>query len=299
MAKPIPVILDTDIGGDIDDTWALAMLLNSPELDVKLISTTTGNTTERAKVVARMLEIAGRTDIPIAIGRHEKDELIDQSPWVAGYDLARYPGKVTPDSPAAIIETIMASPQQVTVIAIGPVPDLADALKRRPDIAARARFVGMHGSVYRGYEGKDHRYNEYNVRKDPASARIVFKAPWEKTITPLDTCGHVRLAGPLYQEVVRSDSPLARAVIENYRVWLRGKDDDGRSSILFDAVAVYLAFADEWLEMRPVKLRITDDGFTEPDEVGGDVVNCALEWKDKDSFYRMLVDRVIAPGVKS
>ena len=61
----IPVILDTDIGGDIDDTWALAMMLKSPELDVKLVVTDTGNTTYRVKVAAKMLEIAGRTDFDV------------------------------------------------------------------------------------------------------------------------------------------------------------------------------------------------------------------------------------------
>jgi len=63
--KKTPVILDTDIGGDIDDTWALAMMLKSPELDVKLVVTATGDTTYRAKIVARMLEIGGRTDVPV------------------------------------------------------------------------------------------------------------------------------------------------------------------------------------------------------------------------------------------
>ena len=66
--KKIPVILDTDIGTDIDDTWALAFLLKCPELDVKLITTASGDTFERAKIVAKILEIAGRTDIPIGLG---------------------------------------------------------------------------------------------------------------------------------------------------------------------------------------------------------------------------------------
>ena len=65
--RKIPVILDTDIGDDIDDTWALAMLLNSPELDLKLVVTEEGNTPSRAKIAARLLEIAGRTDVPVGI----------------------------------------------------------------------------------------------------------------------------------------------------------------------------------------------------------------------------------------
>jgi len=64
----IPVILDTDIGLDIDDIWALGLLLSCPELDVRLITTTSGNTIIKAKLVAKFLEIADRTDIPIGIG---------------------------------------------------------------------------------------------------------------------------------------------------------------------------------------------------------------------------------------
>ena len=77
----IPVILDTDIGGDIDDTWALAMMLKSPELDVKLVVTDTGNTTYRAKIAAKMLEIAGRTDVPVGVGLHLDDNFRHNSPY--------------------------------------------------------------------------------------------------------------------------------------------------------------------------------------------------------------------------
>ncbi|MFW9880600.1 MAG: nucleoside hydrolase, partial [Candidatus Thorarchaeota archaeon] len=64
----IPVILDSDIGLDIDDTWALGLLLKCPELDVKLISTVSRNTHIKTRLVAKFLEIANRTDIPLGIG---------------------------------------------------------------------------------------------------------------------------------------------------------------------------------------------------------------------------------------
>src|SRR5512134_2032937 len=88
-ARPrIPVILDTDIGDDIDDTWALVLALKSPELDVKLVVTDFGNTEHRAKIVARLLEIAGRADIPIGIGIQENDALGPQTDWVKDYELS-------------------------------------------------------------------------------------------------------------------------------------------------------------------------------------------------------------------
>ena len=63
----IPVILDTDIGSDIDDTWALAMLMRCPELDLKMVLTETADTTYRAALTAKFLTVAGRDDVPIAI----------------------------------------------------------------------------------------------------------------------------------------------------------------------------------------------------------------------------------------
>jgi hypothetical protein len=63
-----PVILDTDIGSDMDDTWALVMMLRSPELDVKLITSASEDTQYRTKIIAKLLETAKRTDIPIGTG---------------------------------------------------------------------------------------------------------------------------------------------------------------------------------------------------------------------------------------
>ena len=93
MNRKIPVILDTDIGNDIDDTWALGMLLNSPELDLRLLLTSTGDARYRAKVAARFLEACGRSDIPVGIGISR----VDGSPetmheYVDSYRLEKYPG---------------------------------------------------------------------------------------------------------------------------------------------------------------------------------------------------------------
>lgn len=212
--KTIPVILDTDIGSDIDDTWALLMLLNSPELDIKLISTERGDTDYRARIVARMLELAGRTDIPVAAGIPDDiRSSYGQRPWVEEYPLSRYPGTVHDDGVTALVDTIMQSPEPITLICIGPVPNVAAALDKEPRIAAHARFVGMHGSVHRGHRGAEGAIAEWNVRADPPAARKCFEAAWDMTITPLDTCGNVVLDGELYQEVFRSEDPLVRALV--------------------------------------------------------------------------------------
>ena len=294
--KRTPVILDTDIGTDIDDTWALAMMLKCPELDVKLVTTDQGDTVYRARIVAKMLEVAGRTDVDVGVGIRQPmaAEHKRQSDWVKGYRLKRYPGKVHEDGVGAMIETIMRSKDPVTLICIGPVPNVGAALDREPRIARRARFVGMHGSINWSHCGDGRPIAEYNVKADVVACRKAFTAPWEKTITPLDTCGKVRLVGEKFRAVANSADPLARAVIENYRVWQRQggwvKEPD-RSSILFDCVAVYLAFAHRLLRMKRMGVRVTDDGLTIRDPKAARV-NCALEWKDLGAFEDLIVERL-------
>jgi inosine-uridine nucleoside N-ribohydrolase len=299
--RPVPVILDTDIGGDIDDTWALAMLLRSPELDLKLVTTVTGNTTYRARVTAKLLEVAGRSDVPVGIGPRENDQEQDQRDWVEGYDLAKYPGKVHDDAVAAMVSCIMASPEPVTIIAIGPLTVLAAALDREPRIAEKSRVVGMLGNVKRLYGDAKTAIPEYNVKIDVPASRKVFTAPWDMTITPLDTCGFVRLSGQKYLTVRDSQDKIARAVIENYRPWFLHKKWEPHdfakvtaSSILFDTVAVYLAFANDLLVMEDLPIVIEDDGLTAINPKGK-VVHVAMDWKDKDAFDDLLVKRLTAP----
>jgi len=292
VSQPIPVILDTDIGSDIDDTWALALLLCSPELDLKLVTAATSQPDERAKLICRVLEVGGRNDVPVGVGLPIVQQEIRHGEWAAGYDLRSYAGGVREDGVGAMIETIMNSPSPVTLICIGPLPNVAEALRREPRIAAKTNFVGMHGSVFRGYNGAPEPSKEWNVVSDPANCRRVFEAPWASvTLTPLDTCGLVRLGGAKYQTIRESRRPLARAIVENYDLWRRGGSDEGASSILFDTVAVYLALARDLVTMRRMGLRVTDDGFTRPDPAAAPM-DVAVDWKNLPAFEDWLVERL-------
>jgi len=296
-AKAIPVIYDSDIGDDIDDTWALGFLLRCPELDVKMVMGDFGKPDYRARLFAKFLERAGRTDIPVGIGVQVDPKLRTgrQWDWVSDYDLKTFPGKIHTNGVQAMIDLIMNSKQPVTVIAVGPTPNVAEALRREPRIAQRARFVGMHGSVNRNPEGKPHA--EYNVVRDPKSLQHIFAAPWDLTITPLNTCAQVVLKEAKYQRVYQSPDPIARAIMENYRHWLinRGRGNDEllsvRSSTLFDTVAVYLAFRDDLLGMERLGLRVTDEGFTVIDP-NAKPVAVAMTWKDLGAFEDLLIARL-------
>lgn len=305
---PIPVILDTDIGTDIDDTWALAQLLRCPELDTKLILTSHGDATFRSTVTAKFLSVAGRTDIPIGLGLPNEttsEAYRNQDPWIRGFDVAQYEGEIVEDGIGRAIRIIEESSEPVTIIAITPAGNLAEMLARAPGIASRCRLVGMFGSFDVGYSGGLPASNETNVRMRPDAFRSVIAAPWiDVLLTPLDTCNAAVLSGGLYHRIwSATDDPVVRAVIENYclfapRVsWMHCDFFALRSTVLFDCVAVYLAYSEDFVETETVRFKITDDGFTVRDEAAGEfTARVALRWKDLDGFHEHLTERLLNRG---
>lgn len=299
--KKIPVILDTDIGTDIDDTWALAFLLKCPELDIKLITTATGDTLTRTKIVAKMLEIAGRTDIPIGIGLPLEGSPCYQRAWVNDYNLQQYSGQIIDNGIQAMIDTIKLSAEPVSVIAIAPLPNIVATLRQDPTITQNSRLVGMFGSIYKGYFGSSDVAAEYNVKLYPHACQNVFSTPWDMTIVPLDTCGILQLKDEKYQAVYKCKDVLMQAVIENYYCWTKynrhplyhGFDPTKESSILYDLLPIYLTFANGFVNLESLRLLVTEDGMTTVD-VQGNLIKCAMTWKDLGGFEDFVVSRLIS-----
>ncbi len=298
LAAKTPVILDTDIGDDIDDTWALVMLLKSPDLDLKLVTTTCGKAEYRAKLIAKLLTIAGRDDIPIGLGEGGRAGGGPLDAWVKDYKLGDYRGKVHQNAAGTIVELIESSPKPVTIISIGPSHTLAAALKAKPQIASKAYFVGMQGSVFKGYDG-GRAEAEYNVKSNVAAAQQVLSAPWKKiTITPLDTCGKVMLSGERFQKLVKCDDPLVKAMLENYRIWAKKNrvNELESSSILYDTVAIYLAYPETPLLTRQtLSISVTGDGITKVDPHGRPM-SVATAWTNLDGFRDRLVEVLAKPA---
>ncbi|MEM9622639.1 MAG: nucleoside hydrolase [Pseudomonadota bacterium] len=300
----IPVILDTDIGFDVDDVWALAFLLRCPELDIRLITTTTGDTVYRARLVAKLLQICGREDIPIGIGLALDHSEPTHAAWLGDFSLAEYSGVVLRDGVGAMCDTVLSHSEPVTIIAIGPLPNVAAALAREPELHTTARFVGMHGSLRRGYLGAPKPMREYNVKQYALAAQAVFRAGWPKTITPLDSCGHIILTGERFRAVRDAQDPLCQAVLQNHTAWfeavadwpvLQNMDSNVQSSLLYDCVAVYLAFSEAGLQMEELPVHVTEDGKTLIDTdgtLGGAPVRCATGWNDESGFLDLLVKRL-------
>lgn len=299
-AAPIPVILDTDIGDDIDDTWALVMLLKSPELDLKLVTTTFGKAEYRAKLAARLLTLAGRADVAVGLGAGGRDGQGEQAAWVEDFDLGSYGGRIHPDGVGAMVDLINGSDRAVTLISIGPSDTVAEALSRDAGIASKTHFVGMHGSIRKGYDGGPVSA-EWNVKANVPAARRALPAPWKRmVITPLDTCGLVRLKGEKFAALSKSPDPLVRALMENYRLWAKKSslDELTESSVLFDTAAIYLALpgAPSFASLEDLTIVVSDDGLTRVDR-SGRKLSAATAWKDLPGYEDFLVERLLRPAV--
>jgi inosine-uridine nucleoside N-ribohydrolase len=305
-----PVILDTDIGSDIDDTWALAMLLGCPELDVRLVTTASGDTTYRARLAAGILAAGGRDDVPVGIGPETGLRLSEgfaaqpQGDFAAGVSLDAYRGGIHSDGVGALVDCVMSSPEPVTIVTIGPVTNIAAALEREPAITGNARLIGMLGSIHTGVRNEDGPVREYNVIADIPACRATLSADWDVTLAPLDTCGFVVLRDERYQTVRTEPTHLMRTVMRNYDEWaskLRDHlassgfelDAATRSSILFDTMAVWLAYDESLADFEQLPIELDEEGIMRITP-GAPEVRAATAWRDRDAFEDHVVERLLA-----
>lgn len=279
----IPVIFDTDVGTDFDDSAAIAYALQNPDVDVQLILTATGDTTARAQIVAKFLTEVGRSDIPIGVGVPTQLPTGPLFGWGADFPLKNYSGKVYTDgvaAAAAIIQANTARGITTQIIAIAPCNNFPSLLSRFPDVTKGAVVKAMSGSIHYGYMNSTTPAAEYNVKICASCARAMYTAAWPVYITPLDTCGTVRLAGRDYDTLLSGSSIVARTLVQCLLYWARHLPTDvsQQTTIWYDTVAAYMASGPASnLQYTAIKVRVTDDGFTVLDP-SGSVVQAALAW---------------------
>lgn len=191
---PKRVIIDTDPG--IDDTMAILLAFCSPELKVEGLTTIFGNSgTEYTTLNAlRLVEIAGKTDVPVARGAEAPllRPFIGEGYRVHGPQGTGHhelpPPKSAPDPRRAaqfIVDMVMANPGEITLVPLGPLTNIALAVSLEPEIAHLVdKVVLMGGSA--NAKGNASAVAEANIRNDPEAARIVFNAPWEVVMVGLD-----------------------------------------------------------------------------------------------------------------
>jgi inosine-uridine nucleoside N-ribohydrolase len=160
-------------------------------------------------------------------------------------------------------------------------------LELEPRIAEKCCFTGMFGSIACGLAAQAGAVAEYNVVCDIPAAQRVFSAPWkEARLTPLDSCGQIRITGENFQKLLRSDKKGLKLLMAQYDRWHRhvySLPMPDHSSVLFDTAAVHLAQSTEFFKMRRMNLTVDDEGFTREDPAGMPF-ETAAGWEDLAGF---------------
>jgi purine nucleosidase len=215
----VRVLLDTDPG--IDDAMALLLALRSPELDVAGVSVVQGNVgVELGTVNAlRILDIAGRGDIPVAAGppvplvrEARRSELVHGSDGLADLGLPVPEGKPLDEyGPAFIVRMLEESDEPTTIVALGPLTNLAIVLLSAPHVIPRIERVVLMGGSIR-WEGNITPASEYNIHEDPEAASIVFRSPVPVTMIGLNVTMQTILGKAECERLAGSDDEIERLV---------------------------------------------------------------------------------------
>ncbi len=290
VVTPQLVVIDTDIGDDIDDAFALALALRSPELRILGVTTAFGDTQLRARLVDRYLAAVGRSGIPVAAGVQTQTA----NPMTQAAYARRSPEKAHSDGVAFLLDEIRLHPGQITLIAIGPLFNVQAAIARDPATFRKLkRVVMMGGSINRGYDGKNGEHRppdaEWNISRDPAGARALLASGVPVFMMPLDST-QIHLETTEREAIFAHGSALTDQLTLLYHQWMAGTDTHSPTPTLFDPVAVTYSFRPDLCPTRPMRIEVDDKGFTRP--VAGQPNLQVCLRSDERGFLGLLVNRI-------
>ena len=290
-AAPQLVIIDTDIGDDIDDAFALALALKSPELKILGVTTTFGNTEMRARLLDRYLQAVGRSDIRVFAGPMTKtDNVMTQAAYAK-----RAPEKKHGDGAEFILRAAREHPGEITLIGIGPLFTVQAAIQRDPSAFKKLkRVVIMGGSIERGYgtdaQGKAKPPEpEWNILCDPPGAKALLASGVPVFIMPLDST-QVPLDQKAREAMFAVGSPVTDQLALLYHQWMAATPSHSPTPTLFDPVAVTYTFRPDLCPIKPMHIEVDDKGLT---SVGTGQPNAQVCLRsDEKGFLDLLFQRV-------
>jgi purine nucleosidase len=258
------VLFDTDIGTDVDDCLALALVLASPELHLEGVTCVYGDVRLRAQMIAKLLRLAGRSEVPVFLGAERP--LLDLRPifW-QGHEGV---GLLTPDDPPFVapaqhavdylIETVLANPGEIHLLAIGPLTNVALALRKAPHMAQALGSLMIMGGALRG-PGQWHLpYAEHNIVCDPEAAHVVFTSDAPITLVPLDVTTQVQIYQQGEARIRAAGSAWHVAVADQVALYPRFAQTG--TTFLHDPLAASLLVDPTLVEYQPLHIAVELSG---------------------------------------
>ena len=245
------ILIDTDIGGDVDDALALAMALNMPNVEIVGITNVYLANAWRAGVTKELLRVYGREQIPVCagaekplIGWWDENRIPNSSP-----DYGEYRGEKLPHAADFIIRKAEEI-DDLILLAIGPLTNVGLALAKAPHIAKRLRIFMMGGQLNKAHP-------EWNIVCDPEAARIVFESGADVTMVGLDVTNRCRFTRDEVDEIKNAGNPRAERLGLMMEQFIR---NFGYLPILHDPLALAALIWPDLLKLERKRILIETRG---------------------------------------
>lgn len=249
----VPLLLDTDLGDAIDDAFALAFALRSPELDLRAVTTVIDDNGLKARLAWKLLGLYNRRDIPLARGAPEP-LLAPRTPSSSRqYDVLTRDDLLpqAAQRPAAqlIVEMVRQSPG-ISIAAIGPLTNLALALKLDPSIKSGIARIYLMGGAYQSHEA------EYNIRVDPHAARIVFESGVPVTAVGLEATRPLVLRQDDLARLRLASDPAGLMLLRLLEL------NGAERPVLYDPLALAVIIKPDLVRFQEAFVTVGEDGRT-------------------------------------
>ena len=308
MGEPLTrVVLDTDLamgapGSDIDDGFALALVVAEPRLALEVVTTVGGNTDVDAatRLSRELLQLLGSDRVPVvrgASGPLDPRLRREDRPLAAAAD-----EPAGPYAAAEIVRRVMAEPGQLTVVAIGPLTNVALALLLEPRVATAVREVVVMGGVYLAHTNVGGMPGEFNFWSDPDAAEVVLRSGAPLRLVGLDVTRQVRLSRADADALAGTGSAFGRLAAEHTHGWIdfqerakpREELEQG-SCALHDPLAVAVVAEPGLVTWRPAHVSVETAGRS----TRGVAVADLLMWADPPTPNCRIATEVDADGFRS
>lgn len=297
------VIFDTDIGTDVDDFVALALLLNSPEVELAGVTCVYGDVLLRARMALKLLRLRGLSDVPVTLGATKP--LLGARPiYWGGHEgqgfLAAEDAALQPAAEFAvnfIVRTVMDNPGQIHLLCIGPLTNAALALRQEPRLAENlAQLTIMGGAFQRGSDVYAD-YGEHNIVSDPEAAHIVFTSGAPITLIPLDVTLQVRVRRAGSARIRAAGTAFHRAVADQIDLYPFFADRGW--TYMHDPLAMAAVIRPQLVSLTPLHVDVETGGrfavgvtfMRSPDANWSENARVALE-VDVKGFEDFLIERL-------
>jgi inosine-uridine nucleoside N-ribohydrolase len=291
-ARPQPVIIDTDIGDDIDDAFAVALALADPRLEVVGITTAWGDTRTRTLLVRRLLAAMDRQDVAVAQGSATANPVpFTQRQWAVGAsDTAP-----APDAIDFIAAQARKRPGEITLIALAPLSNVQALQQRDPQALRMLRqVVMMGGSIHAGYRQGGalpvaEPSAEYNIASLPRAFADLLQSGVPVKLFPLDST-QVKFDEVRRDRLFAHGSPTSDALTLLYHQWRLLNSWGQLTPTLFDVVPVVWMLQPSTCPLTPLRVSVDERGYTRLVQGEANVAAC-LE-VDEGATLRMVLERL-------